>query len=569
MAAEEPSDLQTTFTHRDTSDQLVMEPVTPEEPSTAPAGDLAVVVTVPDLLVVQASEAATERLRADPNALPTSLSTSLVESDWDHVRTVIVPLLVSGETWSGRLQFRDPEGVERPLPALFVPHVPAHGDVERATLVIDAQRGDISWAGAIDHLTGLPTRPVLLDRLHQALTRVERRSTDLAVLFLDLDGLKLINDRYGHETGDEFLIDTAARLRACLRTGDTVARFGGDEFVILCEDLERRELAHQVAERILDSLLRTDGKAAIGASIGIAFASDAASTGAELVAQADAAMYRAKQRGGRRSEVFDTAMQQRQDEDASLRRRLMHAVANDELAVAAQPLFELQTGIVRGVELFVRFAGNSMEPIGATEVLRLAREQTEAIDTAVLVHAASLARVWRRALGSRAPRVHVNISPQSLSSPDLLPRLTSILDAQRLSSSALVLEVDGTTILHADERHVSALQTLATRGFGVAIDGLVSGQLPLGLIADIRPHIVKVDALTADPDLTIDAVMAMTARRLAPLGIAVSAKGLENQRSVSGAVASGIWAGQGQVLHAVGGVEQVNEALFSSSRIGF
>lgn len=558
-----------------------MEPVTPRAVAATPPGELALVVSLPELLVVQADAGVQTRLRVDPQALPTSLSMSIVASDWSHLRAEVVPQLLDGQTWSGRLQFRDPDGVERRLPTIVVPHLvvphfvvpPAEQQARYATVLIDTQISGVSWAGAFDHLTGLPTRPVLLDRLEQALTRVERRSTEMAVLFIDLDGLKLINDRYGHETGDEFLIDTAARLKACLRTGDTVSRFGGDEFVILCEDLERRELAHQVAQRILDSLLRTDGKPAIGVSIGIAFAGDTdgdgpTSDGTALVARADAAMYRAKARGGRRAEVFDTEMQRRQDEDTALRNRLMLAVANNELAVAAQPIFELSTGTIRGVELFVRFAGDSMQPIGAVEVLRLAREQTEAIDTAVLNHAAALGRIWRRALGHKAPRVHINVSPQTLSSADLTQRLIATLDKHRLGPSALVVEIDETTILHADERHIATLLELRTAGVGVAIDGLAGGQLPLDLIAHVRPTLVKVEARRTAPDDQRDAAM-LSARRLTPLGIAVSAKALELHSQVQDCVAGGLWAGQGTILRGVGAVEHVSEDLFASGRLGF
>lgn len=546
-----------------------MEPVTPQESVEPPLEDPAVVITLPDAMVIRANERAPSMLVIDRAALPTSLSMSLVASDWDYFRTTIAPQLLAGTPWSGLLQFRDPEGVERRTPAIFVPHTTDGDGVNHATLLIDAQISGMSWGGAIDHLTNLPTRPVLLDRLEQALGRIGRRSTELAVLFLDLDGLKLINDRYGHETGDQFLVETAERLTHCLRLGDTVSRFGGDEFVILCEDLEHRELAHEVAERILDSLLRTDGQQVIGASIGIAFASDGDQQATDLVAEADAAMYRAKARGGRRAEVFDTDMQHRRDADIVLRRRLEEAISNDALAVAAQPIFELRTGLIRGVELFVRFAGDSVQPIGATEVLRLAREQTSAIDQAVLTQACALARVWRRNLGIGAPRTHVNISPQTLSSPGFTNRLTDLVGDQRVAPSALMIEVDETTIFHADDRHIAALVELRAAGFGLAFDGLARGQLPLRVIEEVRPHLVKIDTRTDPGNEAVANLQASAARRLVPLGVSVSAKGLEAHDQVRVAVASGVWAGQGQILHEVGTVAAIDESLFVTGGLGF
>lgn len=538
-----------------------MEPVTSEneEASSLNGVPLAVVLALPEALVVQANDRVSSMLRVDPAALPTSLSMSLVETDWDFMRGTITPQLLAGEPWSGSLQFRDPAGVERRAMALFVPHSDHNGVVERATMLIEAQVTGAAWAGAVDHLTDLPTRPVLIDRLEHALSRAERQPTELAVLFLDVDGLKLINDRYGHETGDEFLRDTAMRLKQCLRLGDTVSRFGGDEFVILCEDLERREVAHDVAARILQSLLHTDGKQAIPASIGIAFASDAPGSAKDLVARADAAMYRAKDRGGRRAEVFDTKMQQRQDDDQALRRRLCQAIADDSLAVAAQPLFELATGTVRGVELFVRFEGQSMQPIGAEDVLRLARERTTAIDEAVLGHALDLASIWRRVLGIRAPRVHVNVSPQTLSLPNLSERLIERVDAQRLGRGVLMIEADQTTVANGEEEHISSLVALRESGFGVAIDGLANGQLPLNLLNRVRPHLVKLDARAH----------ALSARQLVPRGVAVAAKGLETHEEVRQAVAGGVWGGQGQILHDVTAIADVNEALFGGPRLGY
>ena len=259
-----------------------------------------------------------------------------------------------------------------------------------------------------DPLTGLPNRVLFLDRLEHALSRLERRGGLAAILFLDLDRFKLINDSLGHQIGDELLAAAAPRLKRAVRASDTVARFGGDEFGILLEDVSNERDAIEMAERIASVFTRpfvlAGSEHFITTSIGIAIARGG-ELPAELIRDADAAMYRAKERGSARYELFDEAMRGRAINRLRVEHDLRRALEHEELRLAYQPVVSLRDHTMVGVEALVRWDHPERGLIEPTEFIPVAEEGglIEPIGRWVLEHACRDAVKWHRAWPDAAP----------------------------------------------------------------------------------------------------------------------------------------------------------------------
>ena len=288
-----------------------------------------------------------------------------------------------------------------------------------------------------------------------------------------------------------------------------------------------------------------------------------------LLQRADAAMYRAKSRGGARFAVFDSEMQGRIAADESLRARLLAAINSDGLDVAAQPLYELSTGRVIGVELFTRLTENG-SLVSGTDVLRLAREHSEAIDAAMLGRAIAIARSWRTELGAGAPRVHMNVSAQSLASGQFVSRVRSALDRHHLSPTTFAFEVDSNDFLPIDHREVSTLLALKEMGIAVVIDGYGVGPASLRLIERIRPSLVKIASLdTGRARPMHPEVIVGLLRAVSSLGVASCVKGIESQPVLERIVQAGAFAGQGNALAPVRSISEAQPALHAHATIGF
>ncbi len=223
-----------------------------------------------------------------------------------------------------------------------------------------------------DPLTKLPNRLLLIDRAHQALTRLRRSKGPIALLFIDLDGFKAINDNLGHAVGDHLLISVAERLAEMLRDSDTVARLGGDEFVILAEDLDSDAEALAVAERVLHALEEPfqvgSAEVSMLASVGVSISHDAEGDPEDLLREADVAMYRAKRAGGHNLELFDEDLRREADARLELEDRLEHALPRHELLLEYQPLLPLSGGRPIGCEALVRWHPHGGEPLVATDL---------------------------------------------------------------------------------------------------------------------------------------------------------------------------------------------------------
>jgi len=385
-----------------------------------------------------------------------------------------------------------------------------------------------------DPLTDLPNRRLFEDRLDHALIRAKRHHLRHALLMIDLDRFKLVNDSLGHPAGDDLLVDVAALLRASVRPEDTCARLGGDEFGVLIEDVSDAEQAVAVAEGILAGLARgfaVDGhEVFVSASIGIA-TSDQAPSRETLVAAADAAAYEAKAAGKSRYRVF--ALHSTEDPrarlelEASLRRALDH----EELEVYYQPLAETGSGTIIGAEALVRW--NTEDGVVLPhQFIPLAEETGLVVPLGawVLEAACRQGQAWNAANPARPLKISVNLSAQQLSRPTILTDIAEILDRTGLPPSQLCLEITETVIMSDAESSTATLAALKKLGIQVAIDDFGTGYSSLSYLKRFPVDIVKIDrAFTSGlGENAVDSeIVAAVVRLAAACGIAVVAEGVE------------------------------------------
>lgn len=392
-------------------------------------------------------------------------------------------------------------------------------------------------------LTGLPNRRLLVDRLSHAIEMVGRRGTDRpAVLFLDIDRFKLVNDTYGHQTGDELLIQITSRLCAVLRTTDTLARFGGDEFVILCEDVGDPVALDRITERIraeFDKPFRLDADVIdVSVSIGVARVSDHRTSAETLLSEADAAMYFAKAHGAAgQVQVLDDDMRRAARDRVSTEHDLAKALSRDELVLHYQPIIDVATRRVIGVEALVRWnhpqrglllPADFLEPAERTGLI-------VPIGEWVLANACATVAGWNR---QRPPADHihlaVNLSPRQLAESDIAEVVRSVIADCDIDPAELRLsfELAESWVAVDDDVERATLGELDGLGITLAIDDFGSGYSSLAYVRDFPVRVVKIDRLfiaglgTRDRDRTIVRGIIELAHNL---GLLVVAEGIETE----------------------------------------
>ena len=350
-----------------------------------------------------------------------------------------------------------------------------------------------------DWLTHLPNRVLLNDRLDLAVAQAQRGNRRLAVVFLDLDRFKLVNDRYGHTVGDRLLQAVAKRLQSCLGQGDTISRFGGDEFALLLPGISTKRdavaVVRRVVRRIRDGFIVDGNELKVSASIGVAMYPDAGVTAESLVQSADIAMYRVKNRGGNGYRFFAEAMNRRLSRRFAMERELRTALAEDALSVYYQPRVHLESGTIVGVEALARWApGHSPEGIvEANEFLPVAEETglISQIDAWVQRHAFDDVARWR-AEGFK-PCLSVNASPQQIEGGDFVQHIDELLHTSGLPAHALALEITEETLTRDIESAVPKLDYLRRRGVRIVIDDFGTGYSSLSHLRRFPIDALKLD----------------------------------------------------------------------------
>jgi diguanylate cyclase (GGDEF)-like protein/PAS domain S-box-containing protein len=349
-----------------------------------------------------------------------------------------------------------------------------------------------------DVLTALPNRKLFTDRLRHALTHAKRTGKTLAVMFIDIDHFKKINDTLGHTAGDELLLQMARRLRVCVRDDDTVARIGGDEFTVILAELRHPEDAITVAVKVLGAvqLPLTIGEMPIvvTASVGIALYPGDGADPESLLRNADSAMYRAKEAGRNTYQLCTDEMKQRAMNRLSIESRLRSAVREQQLVLAYQPQINLVTGRTIGVEALVRWNDPERGVMEPAAFIPIAEESRLIVPLGewVLRAACKQVKEWHDR-GSGPVRVAVNLSARQFQQQDLVEMVQSALDDADLSPSSLELEITETTAMQNAEVTVETLRALRDLGVGIAIDDFGMGYSSLNYLRRFPITGVKID----------------------------------------------------------------------------
>jgi diguanylate cyclase (GGDEF)-like protein len=350
-----------------------------------------------------------------------------------------------------------------------------------------------------DPLTGLPNRALFHDRLGHAISRRARMTGYVAVMIVDLDGFKNVNDSLGHLAGDALLIAVSRRFEACLRGFDTIARLGGDEFAILFDELDAADQAGRVAQRVLDALvspLPLPGReVAVGASVGIALTDQADAIADRLLADADAAMYRAKRDGKGCYRIFEATMHTAAVERMNLEQELRTAIRHGALTVHYQPIVDTSTGQVSSFEALARWQHETRGFVPPSTFIPLAEESGLIIELgqAVLLEACRQARQWQAAFPALRLSVSVNASRLQLANPKFPLLVTDALAGSDLDPSSLVVEVTESILGSESERVVATLEHLRRTGVRIAIDDFGTGYSSLAALAELPIDILKID----------------------------------------------------------------------------
>ncbi|HWI15737.1 MAG TPA: EAL domain-containing protein [Burkholderiales bacterium] len=385
-----------------------------------------------------------------------------------------------------------------------------------------------------DVLTTLPNRSLLADRIEVALEQASRRGSQLALLFVDLDRFKLINDSLGHLVGDQALKIVAERLQRCVRASDTVGRHGGDEFLVVLPEIAHVEDAARVAEKIVAEVTGPyfvgEHELATGASVGIAIFPDNATDMVELLRNADAAMYAAKQAGRNCYRFYSESMNARASERLQLEHDLRYAVERGELFLEYQPQIEMATGAVVAIEALARWSHPKLGIVPPDRFIALAEESGLILPIGEWVmREACRQRVAWSALPS-AVRMCINVSAIQFRQPDFPELMTDALRAHGLPPGSVELELTESVVMQGAQGVIAALSGLSAQGLTLAIDDFGAGYSSLSYLRHLPIQRLKIDRSFISDLATSDDAVAITRAILSmghTLGLEVIAEGVE------------------------------------------
>jgi diguanylate cyclase (GGDEF)-like protein/PAS domain S-box-containing protein len=526
---------------QDISDRKIAEQNLRQAATVFSASPDGILVLDKDLRILTANhsycEITGEELEEVIGKQPHQLSSKLLPP---QSRREILKTLQSNGTWTGDLRGLRKSGEHFPLLANIAAVRDEHGELTHYVVVfsdLSAVRNaeqKLYHLAHHDPLTGLPNRLLARDRLETALDRAKRRQSRIALLFIDLDYFKRVNDTLGHNVGDELLRTIAKRLQDCVRQEDTVARLGGDEFMVMLDRIERIEEVVIVTEKIIAALglpMHLEGRElSISASVGISLFPDDAGNRDDLIRAADTAMYTAKGQGRNRYTFYTAKMTAAAIHYMELDQDLRRGLKQNELVLHYQPQIDMLNGQIIGVEALIRWQHPTKGLVGALDIIPIAEESGLIVEIGewVLRRACEQAREWRDA-GLPPLRIAVNVSARQMYQDRLISVIKTIFSETEMPPGQLEIEITEST-LQSEEACLATLQALKSLGVTLAIDDFGTGYSCLSSLKNLPIHRVKIDrAFVRDipqdlNDVAIaEAIIAMAHR----LHLQVIAEGVE------------------------------------------
>ncbi|HLO97176.1 MAG TPA: EAL domain-containing protein [Fimbriimonas sp.] len=421
-----------------------------------------------------------------------------------------------------------------------------------------------------DKLTGLPNRALFHDRLRNALAKRRTEQNQLALMFIDVDRFKLVNDSLGHQCGDELLKEIGARLERSVRAGDTVARLSGDEFTIILDGVASAAEAITLGKRILEAVIepiQLQGTELYGTlSIGMALASANTSDDSELIRQADSAMYRSKSGGGNAVTLFDETMGidalNRLELETSLRKALEH----NEIFLNYQPYFDLESKRILGMEALARWKHPTLGMVQPSEFIPVAEDTGTIVSIGywVLEQACSQVKAWKDDFAFGNAKLNVNMSGKQLEKSDVVSRVRDILDRTGYSGTDLNLEITESILLSNKTEITQKLKAIRDLGITVSVDDFGTGYSSLSVLRTMPVDTLKIDRsfitnveTENDSKAIIEAVMALARN----LRMNVIAEGIETEAQRDALVHMGCVAGQGYLFAKPLGLPEMEKLL--------
>ncbi len=436
-------------------------------------------------------------------ALGASLSALLPRAD--QARDILDPSSRGAVSRLDEAVFVCKEGLEVPVSLTVSPIRKASGEITGVATIardISARKQaeiELAHQAQHDHLTGLPNPLLLADRLSASIQRASRSGLTTAAIYVDLDGFKFVNDTLGHEAGDSLLKEVTGRLQACVREPDTLARMGGDEFMVVINEVRDDGIAHSIAERVRTALHRpfhvADHELYVTASLGIALYPRDGADVSTLRRNADAAMYEAKRSGKDRVLFFTPAMRDTFLEHLELETDLRHALdRNNELSLAFQPIFEAQGGRQTAFEALLRWSHPVLGSISPAKFISVAEESglIFRLGAWVLKQACRKCRLWQDH-GLAGVRVAANVSALEFARTEFAGNVLRVLEETGLPGDLLDLEVTETTLMRDMDESISKMSLLRARGIRISIDDFGTGYSSLGYLPKLPVDTLKID----------------------------------------------------------------------------